>query len=128
MASFKDYDLAQHLGELRELEYVYPGKGPTGEKLYIRSQYCDEFRQADSRASRQIASLTTANGGKPIEQDMFNHIELGIFASLVAAWTFDEECNTANVVEFLSKNPHVKDEINKLAANDSLFFGEQDKK
>lgn len=125
MKSFKKYNLNDKSGATQELAFTFPGEGPTGIVLHIRSQYSKEFREADSRATRQISSLTVSQNGAPIDPELLDHIELGIFASLVAGWTFEEECTPENVIEFLAANPHTKDEINKLAARDSLFFGER---
>lgn len=127
MKSFKKYNLAEQSVATQELTFTFPNAGDTGIKLYIRSQYSKEFREADSRATRQVSSLTISSNGAPIEPSLLDHIELGVMASLVAGWDFEEECTTENIIEFLAANPHTKKEINQLAAQDSLFFVAPDK-
>lgn len=122
-SSFKKYNLVRDFeGTTHVMPISYPGIGLTEDTLTIRSRYAKEFRAADAKASRQLSSMAMAAKGKPLDSDIIKDIEDRAFAALVADWSFDEECNEDNVVEFLRDNPNIFDEINSKAAQDSLFL------
>ena len=124
--SFRDFNMRKQLEENPTTLYpfVYPGKGDTGYWLRIRSQHSPEFREADLKAQRQISSMYQAAGGKveDVDPELIKDITLRAFTKLVAAWNFPDEMTEDNLVEFLTDNPIAYDEINTLAAQDSLFF------
>lgn len=124
-ASFRDFNLKKKLENAPLLHYplVFPGQGDTGHWLKIRNRHSEEFRQADLKAQRQISALVVANGSfEKIDKDMLDDINMRAFCKLVASWSFEEECNEDNLMEFFNNNPFAYDDINRLAAQDSLFF------
>lgn len=126
--SFRDFNLKKQLEADPTVHYpfVYPGKGDTGYWLKIRSQYSKEFREADLKAQRQISALIVANGNEieKVDQELMDDIRKRAFCKLVAAWNFPDELNEDNLMEFMADNEFVYDDINNLAAQDSLFFSE----
>jgi hypothetical protein len=122
-SSFKKYNTVRDFQDSTHvLKLVYPGIGDTGETLTIRSQYSKEFREAKARATRQITTMTIARKGKDLDDDEVKLIEDTQFASLIAGWSFEEECTVENIIEFLDANPQVYDLINTTAAQDTLFL------
>ena len=129
MASFKIYNVQISGGETTvEIPVVFPGMTSTGETLTIRSVYSSAFREAQANMARQIQVLRMATKGEPLDEATLDELERSAFASLVSAWSFEEACTAANVVEFLQANPHMKDLISVQSAKDSLFFKNNDKK
>ena len=124
--SFRDFNMRKQLAENPTTVYpfVYPGVGDTGYWLKIRSQHSSEFRDADLKAQRQISNMIIAAGGEPekVDQELIKDITLRAFTKLIAEWNFPDEATEDNLVEFLTDNPIAYDEINTLAAQDSLFF------
>lgn len=124
--SFRDFNLKKKLEEepLVHYPFLFPGVGDTGYWLKIRSQYCEQYRDADLKAQRQISSLIMANGGKVenVDKELMDDIRKRAFCKLVAEWNFEDELNEDNLMEFFDANPFVYDDINNLAAQDSLFF------
>lgn len=124
--SFRDFNMRKQLESNPTTLYpfVYPGQGDTGHWLKIRSQHSPEFRDADLKAQRQISAMYLASGNNPenVDHEIIKDITLRAFTKLVAEWSFDEELTEDNIVEFLTDNPIAYDEINTLAAQDSLFF------
>ena len=124
--SYRNYNMRKQLENDPTTVYpfVFPGEGFTGESLQIRSQHSAIYREAEAKAQRQISSLILAAGGKPeaVDQGLVDDIRLRAFTKLVASWTFEEEMTEDALVEFLTDNPVAYDEINVLAAQDSLFF------
>lgn len=126
VASFRDFNMKKRLEENPTTLYpfVYPGKGDTGYWLKIRSQHCEQYREADLKAQRQVSAMIMANGGDVTKVDdaLLKDIRLRAFVTLIAEWNFPDEITEDNLVEFLTCNPIAYDEINNLAAQDSLFF------
>ena len=124
--SFRDFNMRKRLEENPTTLYpfVYPGLGNTGFWLRIRSQHCPEYREAEQKAQRQISAMILAGGGDAdkVDPELIKDISLRAFTKLVAEWNFPDEMTEDNLVEFLTDNPIAYDEINMLAAQDSLFF------
>lgn len=118
---FKTVTKANDPANSKPMNVVIPGVGDTGEKLYVRSRYCTEYREAELKAQRQLLSMIEASGGD-VTDDMKQDIITRSLCTLVAGWTFDEPPTVDNVFEFLIENPTVYDDLNKFAANDSNFF------
>ena len=124
--SFRNFNMRKRLEENPTTLYpfVYPGVGNTGFWLRIRSQHCPEYREAEQKAQRQISAMILAGGGDAdkVDPELIKDISLRAFTKLVAEWNFPDEMTEDNLVEFLTDNPIAYDEINTLAAQDSLFF------
>ena len=124
--SFRDFNMRKQLEENPTTIYpfVYPGQGDTGYWLKIRSQHSPEYREADLKAQRQISAMYLAAVGKPetVDAELIKDITMRAFTKLIAEWNFPDEMTEDNLVEFLTDNPIAYDEINVLAAQDSLFF------
>ena len=129
MGSRKKYNAQKDFGNATTvIPLIYPGIGDTGETITIRSRYSDAFREAQAKATRQIAALTMATKGTKIDDAAVKQIEDMQFAVLIADWTFDEPCTPEEIIEFLEENPQVYDLINTKAAQDSLFLKKNGKK
>lgn len=126
--SFRDFNLKKKLEANPTVHYpfVFPGQGDTGYWLKIRSQYSKEYREADMKAQRQISALIVANGGDvgKVDPELMDDIRRRAFCKLVAEWNFPDELNDDNLLDFMRDNEFVYDDINNLAAQDSLFFSE----
>lgn len=129
--SFRDFNMKKDLESDPTVNYpfVYPGVGDTGHWLKIRSQYSKAYRDADLKAQRQISSMIIAAGGKveAVDPELMADIRLRAFTKLVAEWSFEDELNEDNLVEFFTNNEIAYDEVNQLAAQDSLFFSKSAK-
>lgn len=126
--SFRDFSMKKKLEANPTVHYpfVFPGVGDTGYWLKIRSQYSKDYRDADMKAQRQISTLIVAAGGdvSKVDAEMMDDIRKRAFCKLVAEWNFPDELNDDNVMDFLVENEFVYDDINNLAAQDSLFFSD----
>tara|TARA_Y100000780_G_scaffold224420_1_gene235782 strand:+ start:452 stop:871 length:420 start_codon:yes stop_codon:yes gene_type:complete len=93
----------------------------TGEWLRIRGAESDAFRAAKFQAARAIRDL-------PEDMEEFERAETvdsimrDTVVSLVADWSFDEECTRDAVREFLTNAPHVAVDIDQIAADKTRFF------
>lgn len=124
--SFRDFNMKKEMESDPTVHYpfVYPGLGDTGYWLKIRSQYSSAYRDADLKAQRQISSLILAQGGdvSKVDAELMKDIRLRAFTKLVKEWNFPDEMTEDNLVEFFTTNELAYDEVNNLAAQDSLFF------
>lgn len=122
--SYKDFKMASSLEDnFLKVEFTFPGLGDTGHHLMIRSRYSKEYREAEARAARQIRALAVAKGPtEELDPEVLKSIQDTAFAALVASWTFEEECNSVNIVDFFNENPHMYELVNVAAATDSNFF------
>lgn len=126
ISSFRDFNMKKEMEADPVVHYpfVYPGRGDTGFWLKIRSQYSKAYRDADLKAQRQISSMIIAQGGdvSKVDPELMADIRLRAFTKLVKEWNFPDEMTEDNLVEFFTNNEIAYDEVNNLAAQDSLFF------
>lgn len=129
MGSFKKYNTVRDFADATIVHKInYPGIENTGDSLTIRSRYSSVYREADAAATRKIATLRIASNGVKVPDEELKLIEDELFAALVADWTFDEPVTVENVTEFFDANPQIRDEINRKAAQDTLFLKSSDSK
>ncbi|WPJ68570.1 hypothetical protein OMDBNIEC_00084 [Salmonella phage STP-SP5] len=119
---FKTVSRANDPANTKPMDVVIPGLGNTGHKLYVRSRYCTEYRDAELKAQRQLLALVEAAGADGVNEDLKNDIVTRSLCALVAGWSFDEQPTPDNILELLKENPTVYEDLNKFAAKDSNFF------
>ena len=128
--SYKDYNASRDFDNaLTPYKVIYPGIGDTGHKLMVHSMHSAKFRKAELKAKREISALYIADAAKKENDaskgdidDLIEDIEMRSFASLIESWTYAEPCTPEAVAEFLTNNRFMYDDINVLAAQDSLFL------
>jgi hypothetical protein len=101
---------------------------PSGEEtehyFIVRGVDSDAFRNADARA-RRMALVISEIEDKQEKEKMIQESHLDIIVSLIAGWSFEEECTPDNVRKLLIEAPQLADAVDKIAAKRSLFFGER---
>lgn len=124
--SFRKYNLRKATeNNTIPVPFTYPGEKDTGEVLHLRSRHSDEYRNADMQAQRQISSLIAAAGSlEKADRELMEDIQMRAFCKLVAGWSFEEECNEENLMEFFEANPQAYDIVNTTCAQDTLFFAQ----
>lgn len=98
---------------------------PSGEEsehfFIVRGIDSDEFRDADARARRKALVISEIDDAEE-KEDMVKESQLDIIVSLVADWSFEEECTPDNVRKFLREAPQISDAVDRIATRRSLFF------
>jgi hypothetical protein len=88
--------------------------------IHVLSVDSDAYHRANSIALRASATINTMKGAKKraaaIEEQSLN-----IITALVAGWSFDKPCTPDNVKVFLREAPQIRNAINRVAADRSLF-------
>lgn len=98
---------------------------PTEDWIEVRSSLSDQFieaRDASLQAAPRIGALPPEEKKEAIKEQ-----QLKLKSSLVAGWSFEEECNEDNVVEFLRNAPQVQSVVVNVADSNVSFFGEPSK-
>ena len=93
----------------------------TDDWLDIVSSLSDAFRLARDRAMQESGALASERDDAK-RKDALESIKRDMQASLVAAWSFDAPCTTANVSAFLIEAPQVAMMIVSVADDNARFF------
>lgn len=105
-----------------------PDGKPTDHWLQVRHVWSDAFQAAEEASMREIQERIIALGDKPDDGEVAKAKRDGtnrLLASLVSAWSFDEECTPDNVAAFLAKAPQIAEQINRFAADAKRFFASE---
>lgn len=101
---------------------------PNGEKsehfFIVRGIDSDSFRDADNRARRSALVISELDSSEDKEQ-LVKDAHLDILVSLIADWSFEEECTPESVRKLFIEAPQLADAVDRVAAKRSLFFGEE---
>ena len=108
-----------------KLDLLLPSGIESGHFLIVRGIDSFSFRVATNQALRAAKDQVNHTKGEISIEDQLNIVEskeLNRTASLIAGWSFDEECNTENVISFLENAPHVRQQVEAFSANRSNFL------
>ena len=110
-----------------KLPLVHPDGSESKHWLIIRNIQSDLFRQKiEDDARRRLEFARPAEGDEKKEEFIeTTHEEL--LSTLIADWSFDEECTEENKIKFLTEAPQIAEEIDKFAANKKRFFAQPSK-
>lgn len=97
-----------------------PDNKPTEHWLLVRGVNSDQFRNAKISQAREMARISVIKDKGERENELAK-AHCGIVASLIADWSFDEECNEENVVAFLLEAPQLCDKVDIVAGSHGDF-------
>lgn len=101
---------------------------PDGQKtehwMRIRGVDSDAFRLAEADSRRDAMRIAAIEDEKERSKEIAE-AKLRLIAALVMDWSFDEECNEKNVIEFLRQAPQIADVIDQIAGKRALFFAKK---
>lgn len=112
----------------RKITLTDPTGKPTDEWLLIRHIWSDAFQLAEEAALREARDMIMAMGEDKDEQalaDIRRDAKTKLLASLVARWSFDQECTSEAAFQFLYSAPQIAEQIDKVSADGKAFFGEE---
>lgn len=128
-ATMADFNILDKSTEGVELPLFKPDGTKTAEWIRVRGMDSTAFRRQQATIARtRLAYMQDARkGGKDPDPGDLREKELDwdrqLVASLVAGWSFPEECTPANVVKFFEVAPQVKEQVEQFAGDRLNFFG-----
>ena len=114
-----------------EVPLYTPDGKKTDHLLTILGVDSDKHHEAELKQKRLIMALQGQFKNLPPEElevmlsAAQRKSELEIYAALIQDWTFEQECNHANKIKFLTNAPQMGHMIDKVASDRSLFFGKR---
>ena len=87
----------------------------TDEWIQVLSIQSDAYRKISTEERRK--AITAGMAGEAYQLD-----EVRVNASLICAWSFDDECKPEDVYEFLIEAPQIADEVSMKAMDSASFF------
>lgn len=110
--------------EGERLNLYTPNGKPTEHWLQVRHVWSDAFQEANDLAiARMQEAVLAANGDKAKIAAANRDAKFGLWAALVAGWSFDEPCTPEAVEAFLREAPQIGAQLDKFAADGRRFFG-----
>lgn len=104
-------------------------KGVVVGRLRIRGLDSDAYRSAHDGFNREMVRLAAAVRNKAdaellaATQEEKDAAKLAERVALVAEWTFEDECNAANVTELFREAPYLSDQVFFIANERDRFLG-----
>lgn len=119
--NMQDFYTRQKGSEGKKVPLYSPSGEPTSHWLLVRSIDSDEFRRAEIQAKRAAAKLVEIEDEEERAAEVRKQTT-GVIASLIAGWSFEQECSPDNVVNFLTEAPQIADMVNQIAARRRDFY------
>ena len=108
----------------KKLPLFTPAGDATDHWIMVRGVDSDNFRQAEAKAKRKAVEIAQIEDADERVDAVANE-EAVLIASLVADWSFGDECTVFNVVKFLKEAPQIADMINRYSVMRDEFFAKK---
>lgn len=125
--SFKKFATRSAANAGQKLVLVGPDGRTSESWLVLRGLDSDAFQQASRDMRTALLAYLEANGGpskcKGTEgyAACINEQEVSMNAALVASWSFDEDCNKANILALFTEAPYVLAQVTDFAGERVRF-------
>lgn len=117
------FNTAKLSNEGVELALYLPDGTKTDEFLVVRGMDSKAFRSAQARANRERVDIAKDKDLSPEDQaTKAAEVNTRLVASLVADWSFSQECNDVNKMKFLQDAPQIQRQVDVFAEKHSNFF------
>ena len=111
--------------EGKRLTLYTPDGKPTEHWLQVRHVWSDAFQDAnDAEVALVQEAVLAAEGDKAKIAVVKREAQLRLWAALVSAWSFPEECTAESVAAFLRAAPQIGKVLDKFAADSRAFFAQ----
>jgi hypothetical protein len=104
-----------------KVDLYLPNGEATDHFIRIRGIDSDQFRDTDTKVRRSAIKIVEIDD-EELKEEMIKDSHLDILVSLVIDWSFDDECNPANIKQLFTEAPQIADTVDRAAAKRSLFF------
>ena len=120
MTGLSDFHTREAANEGIKVPLSLPDGTKTDHFLMIRGIDSDEFRSANVKQQRELINLAELSAEEREKRLDKSGVEL--VSSLVFGWSFDEEFNQKNLIEWLENSPQITDMIDRIASQRGLFI------
>ncbi len=96
---------------------------PSNESLLVRGLESDRFREALAAKHRRNLEILTLPEAEQEAASM--DAEYDLYVSLVAGWSFEEECSPEAVKQLFIEAPQIKLAVDRFAGNRANFLQER---
>lgn len=125
MTGLSDFHTRTPANEGIKVPLSLPNGKPTKHFLMIRGIDSDEFREAQAKQNRAL--LNASELSDLDREKLIDEFGNKLICSLVISWSFDEEFNQTNLLNWLSESPQVADMIDRIASQRGLFIKKKSK-
>lgn len=117
--SLEDFFLPNAVNDGIKHVLLTPDGKETKHWVLVRGSWSDAYQSAVDNAR-----VTRARNQNLLDEDKISEgdIQLAIKASVVAGWSFDQECTLENVMTLFRKNRKLAQALEVLAWNEDAFF------
>lgn len=126
MAKKSDFFTRARANDGVVVKLYLPNGDESGEWLRILGTESDAFREAEVRERQElmrIGEITDEAERKAAANANAKEWNVRLLASLVGAWSFDEPCTQAAVLELFKEAPQIFDKVERVANDRARFFG-----
>ena len=120
----KEFYTRQKANEGNRIPLYHPDGTASEHWMLIRGIDSDTFRKTEVLAKRRAMEIAQIKSEEARNKAVHEE-ELRCIASLVADWSFEDECTEINVVNFLREAPQIADMVNRYAARRTEFFAKK---
>jgi len=120
MTGLTDFHTREVANEGIKLPLSLPDGKKTEHYLIIRGIDSDEFRRANIKQQRELMNLSQLSDEE--REHKLEHSQTELVASLVAGWSFVDEFNQENLINWLKNAPQIADMIDRIASQRGLFI------
>lgn len=114
----------QRANEGVRLPLYTPTGEPTEHWLQVRHVWSDAFQEANDAAMAELQAATlAAQSDAALLARAKRDAQIRIWAALVSAWSFEQECTPEAVEAFLREAPQIGKVLDTFAADSRRFFG-----
>jgi hypothetical protein len=124
-ADFSDFFTRKGANDGVRVDLSLPTGETTDQWLQIRGRDSDVFREAEAEMNRDVFALAAIED-KMVQKAGLKDLKLRLTASLIMAWSFNQDCTIDNIVAFFKEAPQIADQVDRVGARRALFFAKKE--
>ena len=127
MSDMEKFFTRQKAQEGKKVFLSLPDGSESEHWIIIRGVDSDAYAEALSAERKVLVESALENGDTEVDPEVLKDSSNRVLASLVASWSFDEECTLDAVIAFLKEAPQIREKMDTLSTDRKYFFGEEGK-
>jgi len=120
VSSMEQFKIAKHHSTPKRMSLLSPSGELTDEWIEVIGIESHKMRGRKNELYREIAESTKEGTKFTGEvQDQFNK---KLLATAVTGWSFEEECNEENVIQFFTDAPQIQEAVDAFCVDNGNYF------